>query len=91
MKQSTRDDEVVGTFPYYILKKIDLADLKTRCLQVPDITEIDVARNYMTSRGQALSQSLRDRSVATAEFQAASTWRHSQPGNVSELNGIQQL
>ena len=90
MKQGTRDDEIVVTFFYYILKDIDLADLETRRLRVHDTTEIDVARDYVTSRRHALSQSLSDRSVATAEFQAVPAWTHSQSANVSELDGIQQ-
>ena len=90
VKQGARDDEIVGAFFYYILKDIDLADLETRHLQVNDITEIDVARDYVTSRRHALSQSLGDRSVATAEFQAVPARTHSQSANVSETDGIQQ-
>ena len=65
-------DEIVGTLFYYILKDIDAADLETRQLLVHDTTEIDVARDYMASGRHALSQSPGDRSVATADFQAAS-------------------
>jgi hypothetical protein len=90
VKQGTGDDEIVGTLFYYILKDIDSADLQTRHLPVHDITEIDIARDYVTGGRHALSQSLRDRSVATAEFQAAPAWTHSQSVNVSELGGIQQ-
>jgi hypothetical protein len=90
VKQGTRDDEIVGTLFYCILKNVDFTDLETRHLQVRDITEIDVARDYATSGRHALSQSLRDRSVATAEFQAAPAWTHSQSVNVSALDGIQQ-
>ena len=72
VKQGTGDDEIIGPFFYYILKDIDFADLETRHLQVHDTTEIDVARDYMASERHALSQSPGDRSVATADFQAAS-------------------
>ena len=90
VKQSPRDHEIVGTKFYFILKNVDLADLKTRRLHVPDISEIDVARDYMTSGRHAPRQSQCDRSVATADFQAAPPWTHSQPGDMSELDGIEQ-
>jgi len=90
MKQGTRDDEIVGTLFYDILKDIDSADLETRHVRVHDTTEIDVARYYVTSGRHALSQSLGDRSVAAAEFQAAPAWTHSESVNVSKLDGIQQ-
>jgi hypothetical protein len=90
VKQGTRDDEIVETLFYYILKDVDLADCETRHLRVHDTTEIDVACYYVTSGRHALSQSLGDRSVATAEFQAAPAWTHSQSVNVSKLDGIQQ-
>jgi hypothetical protein len=90
MKQGTRDDKIVGTLFYSILKDIDSADLETRHVRVHDTTEIDVARYYVTSGRHALSQSLRDRSVAAAEFQAAPAWTHSESVNVSKLDGIQQ-
>ena len=57
---------------------------------IHDTTEIDVARDYLASGRHALSHSPGDRSVATADFQAASAWAHSQSGYVSELDGIQQ-
>jgi hypothetical protein len=90
VKHGTRDDEIVVTFFYYILKNIDSADLETRHLRVYDTTEIDVARYYVTNGRHAFSQSPGDRSVATAEFQAAPAWTHSQSVNVSNLGGIQQ-
>jgi hypothetical protein len=90
VKQGTRDDEIVGVFFYYILKDIDLADLQTRQLLVHDTTEIDVARDYVTSGRHALSQNPSDRSVATTDFQAPPAWTHSQSVNVSKLDEIQQ-
>ena len=90
VKQRTGDDEIVGTLFDYILKDVDFPDLKTRQLRIYDTTEIDVARDYVTSGRHAFSQSLRHRSVATAEFQAAPAWTHSKSANVSELDGIQQ-
>ena len=90
VKQGTGDNEIVGTLFYYILKDVDFPDLETRHLRVHDTTEIDIARDYVTSGRHALSQSLRDRSVATADFQAAPAWTHSQSVNVSKLDGIQQ-
>ena len=82
VKQGARDDKVVETLFDYILKDIDVANLQTRYVQIHDISEIDVARDHVTSGCHALCQSLRDRSVATAEFQAAPAWTHSQSGNV---------
>jgi hypothetical protein len=90
VKQGTRDDKIVGILLYYILKDIDSADLETWQLRVHDTTKIDVARYYVTSGRHAFSQSLRDRSVATAKFQAAPAWTHSESDNVSALDGIQQ-
>jgi hypothetical protein len=90
VEQGTREDEIVGAFFYYILKDIDSADLETRQLLVHDTTEIDVARDDVASGCHALSQSPRDRSVATTEFQTAPAWTHSQLSNVSKLDGIQQ-
>jgi hypothetical protein len=90
MKQGTGDNEIVGTVFYYILKNIDSADLKTWQLRIYDTTEIDIARDYVTSGRHALSQNLRDRSVATADFETAPAWTHSQSVNVSKLGGIQQ-
>ena len=90
VKQRTGDDEIVGTLFDYILKDVDFPDLKTRQLRIYDTTEIDVARDYVTSGRHALSQSPGDRSVATTDFQAAPAWTHSQPVNVSALDGIQQ-
>jgi hypothetical protein len=90
VKQGASNDEVVGTLFYYIPKDIDAADLKTRHLQVYDISEIDVARDHVTSGRYALNQSLRDRSVATAEFLASPAWTHSKPHKASALDGIQQ-
>jgi hypothetical protein len=71
MKQGTRDNEIIGTLFYYILKDVDFPDLKTRQLRIYDTTEIDVARDYVTSGRHAFSQNLRDRSVTTADFQTA--------------------
>jgi hypothetical protein len=90
VKQGTCDDEIVGTFFYYIPKDIDSADLETPPLRVHDTTEIDVARDYVTSGRHALSESPSDRSVATAKFQAAPAWTYSQSVNVGKLDGIQQ-
>jgi hypothetical protein len=44
----------------------------------------------VTGGRYALSQSLGDRSVAAAEFQAAPAWTHSESVNVGALDGIQQ-
>src|SRR5205823_14916059 len=70
VKQSACDDEVVRALFYCVLKDIDAADLETRGFEVRGVSEIDVARNHVTGRRHALGESLRDRSVATAEFQA---------------------
>jgi len=85
-----RNDEVVGMLFDYVLKDINAADLETRRLQVRDIAKIEVARDYVTGRCHALSHSQRDGSVARAEFEAAPARTHSQPGNVSEFDGIEQ-
>jgi hypothetical protein len=90
VKQGPGDDEIVGTLLYYVLKDIDSADLETRNMRAHDTTEIDVARDYVTSRRHALGQSPGDRSVATADFQTAPAWTHPEPVNVRELDGIQQ-
>jgi len=44
----------------------------------------------LATTGHMLSQSLRDRSVATTNFQAAPPWPHSQAGNARALHRIQQ-
>jgi hypothetical protein len=72
------------------VKDIDSPNLETRQWLVHDTTEIDVARYYVASGCHALSQITGDRSVATADFQAAPAWTHSQSVNVSKLDGIQQ-
>jgi hypothetical protein len=89
VKQGASDDQVVATLFDCILKDIDAPDFKTRPLQVRDISEIDVARDHVTSGRHALSQSLRDRSVATAEFQTAPAWTHAKPRKASPLDWIQ--
>jgi hypothetical protein len=48
VKQGTRDDEVGGSFFYYILKDIDSANLETWQLLIHDTTEIDVTHYYVT-------------------------------------------
>jgi len=90
MKQGTREDEIVEIFFCCILKDIEPADLETRQWLVHDTTEINVARDYVASGRDALSQSPGDRSVAAADFQAPPARTHSQSLYVSELDRIQQ-
>ena len=73
VKQGTPDDEVVGTLFYFILKDIDLADLETWYLQIRDVTQIDVACDYVTSGRHALSQCQRDGCIAAADTEPVTT------------------
>jgi hypothetical protein len=89
VKQGARDDEVVGARFDGIVKDVDAADFQTRHLQVSDISDIDVARDHAARGTHAHSQSLRDRSVSAAEFQAAPTWAYAKLIEASKLKGIE--
>jgi|SRR5450432_2152171 hypothetical protein len=54
------------------------------------LSAIDVACDHTTRWSYALSQSLGDRSVTAAEFQAPPARTDSQPRNVSDLERVQQ-
>jgi hypothetical protein len=89
VKQSARNDEIVRLGFDCILKNIDAADFKPRRSQLCDIRGIDVAGDYAATRRHAFRKSLRDRSVATAKFQAPPAWAHAKPGKASLLDRIQ--
>jgi hypothetical protein len=60
VQQSARGDEVIETFLHLVVQDIDAAHFEIRRFQVRHETEIDVARDDMSSRPNKLSQDLRD-------------------------------